>query len=114
MNSKSGVTIPKEIIIWGTFGQVLLSRDVIEQYGSKIIAVFADDETQTAPFPDVPIYYGCDGLKSWTKDRDAHYLTQHRASRIEHLVLVGSNVNANNIFYFGYSFSELRYQEGNT
>jgi len=70
MNNKPKITIPNEIILWGNFGQVLLSRDVIEQCGSKIVAVFADDETHKAPFPDVPIYYGLDGLKSWAKDRD--------------------------------------------
>lgn len=70
MSTEPEITIPKEIILWGTFGQVLLSRDVIEQYGSKVIAVFADDETQKVPFPEVPIYYGLDGLKLWAKDRD--------------------------------------------
>jgi hypothetical protein len=39
--------------------------------------------------------------------KDAPYLIQHRASRIEYLALYGSNVNANNIFIFGSGSSGL-------
>ena len=62
--------LPEEIIIWGAFGQVLLSRDAIELNGSRVIAVFADNETHKDPFQDVPIYYGWDGFEHWIQGKD--------------------------------------------
>ena len=62
--------LPEEVIIWGAFGQVLLTRDVIELNGSKVIAVFGDDNRHKAPFPDVPIYHGWEQFDSWLQDKD--------------------------------------------
>ena len=62
--------LPEEIIIWGAFGQVFLTRDAIELNGSRVIAVFADDERHKAPFPDVPFYHGWEEFESWIRDKD--------------------------------------------
>ena len=44
----------------------------------------------------------------WILDiKDAPYLIQNRASRIEYLALYGSNVNANDIFISGSGLSGL-------
>jgi sugar O-acyltransferase (sialic acid O-acetyltransferase NeuD family) len=62
--------LPEEIIIWGAFGQVLLTRDAIELNGSRVIAVFADNEIHKALFQDVPLYFGWDGFESWIQGKD--------------------------------------------
>jgi len=62
--------LPEEVVIWGALGQVLLTRDVIELNGSKVIAVFAEDDKHKAPFPDVPLYFGWEQFESWIRDKD--------------------------------------------
>jgi sugar O-acyltransferase (sialic acid O-acetyltransferase NeuD family) len=62
--------LPGEVLIWGALGQVLLTRDAIELNGSKVIAVFADDDRHKAPFQDVPLYYGWPQFESWIQDKD--------------------------------------------
>ena len=68
--SSSIQVLPKEVIIWGAVGQVLLTRHVVELRGSKVIAVFADDDKYKAPFSDVPFYCGWDQFESWIQDKD--------------------------------------------
>jgi sugar O-acyltransferase (sialic acid O-acetyltransferase NeuD family) len=68
--SPSKPVLPREIIIWGAFGQVLLIRDTIELNGSKVVAVFADDNSHKGPFQDIPVFCGWERFESWIQDKD--------------------------------------------
>lgn len=54
--------LPDQIIFWGGTGQAKVCRPIVEHYGSKLIAVIDDNAQLQAPFDDVPLYTGWDGL----------------------------------------------------
>jgi sugar O-acyltransferase (sialic acid O-acetyltransferase NeuD family) len=46
------------VIFWGGTGQAKVMRPVVEDRGSRLVAVFDDTEGLTAPFADVPLLHG--------------------------------------------------------
>ncbi|MEK7067223.1 MAG: acetyltransferase [Patescibacteria group bacterium] len=52
------ITIMSRVIIWGGTGQAKLVRPILEEYGSKVVAVFDDTPNLFSPFVDIPIYQG--------------------------------------------------------
>jgi len=61
---------PPEVILWGGTGQAKVVRPIIEHHGSKVVAVFDDTKGLKSPFPDVPVYQGVEGFKTWIKKKD--------------------------------------------
>lgn len=55
------------VILWGGTGQSKVVRPIIEYYGSKVVAVFDDNPKLSAPFSDIPLYYGRKGFEKWIK-----------------------------------------------
>lgn len=58
---------PPELILWGSTGQAKVVRPIIENYGSKVVAVFDDTPNLPPPFPDVPLYVGWGGFQEWIR-----------------------------------------------
>ncbi|HET6461651.1 MAG TPA: acetyltransferase [Syntrophales bacterium] len=58
-------SLPAKIILWGGTGQSKIVRPIIENCGSKVVAVFDDTPNISSPFPDVPLYFGLDGFRKW-------------------------------------------------
>lgn len=54
-----------DVILWGGTGQAKVVRPILEQAGSRVIAVFDDTANLPSPFPDVPIYYGEVQFHKW-------------------------------------------------
>lgn len=55
---------PKFFVFWGGAGHAKVLSDVISILGSKVIAVF-DNQNVASPLPNVPIYYGEAGFLDW-------------------------------------------------
>lgn len=70
MNQNKHNSLPKRVILWGGTGQAKVIRPIIEYYGSKVIAVFDDNPNLSAPFPDIPLYYGRKGFQKWIKSEN--------------------------------------------
>ena len=69
MNSTINI-FPPTVILWGGTGQAKVVRPILEYYGAKVAAVFDDTIGVKSPFPDVDIYVGYEGFKSWIKNQD--------------------------------------------
>lgn len=65
---------PPEVILWGGTGQAKMVRPIIEQFGSRVIAVFDDTPDLPPPFRDVPLYCGWQAFEGWVRERDPHAL----------------------------------------
>lgn len=57
----------KKIVFWGARGHAKVLRELVEHLGYALIATFDNDAGITAPFPDVPIYYGTEGFENWKR-----------------------------------------------
>src|SRR5688572_29776435 len=57
--------LPSRVILWGGTGQAKVVRPIIENYGSRVVAVFDDTPDLNPPFPDVPLYCGHDEFRKW-------------------------------------------------
>lgn len=67
--------LPPKIILWGGTGQAKVVRPIIEHSGSsKVVAVFDDTNGLESPFPDIEIYHGYEGFKSWIKNQNPEEL----------------------------------------
>lgn len=66
--------MPRKVILWGGTGQAKVVRPIIEFYGSKVVAVFDDTPDLKSPFPDISIYLGYEGFKSWIKHQNPEEL----------------------------------------
>lgn len=69
MDSTVGISVAK-VVLWGGTGQAKVVRPILECYGSKVVAVFDDTPGLKSPFPDVEIYHGYEGFKSWIKNQN--------------------------------------------
>lgn len=54
----------KEVIFWGATGQAHVLREALSPSEYSLVAVF-DNRRLPAPFAEIPIYLGQDGLLSW-------------------------------------------------
>jgi len=61
----------KRIVFWGATGQAKVLREFIGQIGYTLIALFDNDTRVGPPFPDIPLYYGTEGFKSWQKEQES-------------------------------------------
>ena len=63
------------VIFWGGTGQAKVMRPIVEDCGSRLVAVFDDTIDLLPPFQDVPIYYGWRGFQEWIakEKRDDHF-----------------------------------------
>jgi sugar O-acyltransferase (sialic acid O-acetyltransferase NeuD family) len=68
--NKHTKNIPSRIILWGGTGQAKVVRQIIEHYGSKVVAVFDDTPNLPSPFPDVPLYFSWIGFQGWLLSQD--------------------------------------------
>jgi len=62
---RSRSKLPPQVILWGGTGQAKVVRPIIEDCGSKVVAVFDDTPELPSPFLDVPIYCGQDAFERW-------------------------------------------------
>ncbi len=62
--------LPAKIILWGGTGQAKLMRPIIEDRGSKVVAVFDDTKNLKPPFRDIDLYYGWQGFQQWIKGKN--------------------------------------------
>lgn len=58
----------KPIVFWGATGQSKVLREFIGGLGYELVALFDNDRSVPPPFADVPLYYGLDGLRQWSRD----------------------------------------------
>lgn len=71
-----------EIVFWGATGQSKVLREIVEEQGLRLVALFDDTPGLSKPFPDVPLYEGRAGFERWLADvRDP--------SRVRFLVAIG-------------------------
>lgn len=61
---------PPEVVLYGGTGQAKVVRPIIEGYGAHVAAVVDDTPGLPAPFPDVPLLRGWQGLLQWLDGRD--------------------------------------------
>lgn len=61
--------LPPKTIIWGGTGQAKAVRPIIENYGSRVVAVFDDTPDLKPPFPDVELYCGYEAFRNWVQNR---------------------------------------------
>ena len=59
--------LPPKTIIWGGTGQAKAVRPIIENYGSRVVAVFDDTPNLKTPFPDVQLYCGYEAFREWIR-----------------------------------------------
>lgn len=59
-----------KVILWGGTGQAKIVRPIIESFGSKVVAIFDDNEALAPPFSDIPLYYGKKGFHKWIKTQN--------------------------------------------
>lgn len=53
-----------DVIIWGGTGQARVLHEALTACDVHVLAVF-DNRAIPSPFPDIPIYFGEEGLHSW-------------------------------------------------
>jgi len=65
----------KKLLIWGADGHCKVLEEFIDQLGYKLVSVFDNDTTKLSPFPEIPIYFGYEGLKAWLEENnnDSYY-----------------------------------------
>jgi len=61
---------PPEVILYGGTGQAKVVRPIVEHYGARVAAVVDDTPGLPAPFGDVPLLEGWEGLLQWLDGRD--------------------------------------------
>lgn len=57
-------------IIWGAKGHGMVVRDVLENYGCHLLAVFDNNTDIEPPYQDVPLLYLRDGFERWLAVQD--------------------------------------------
>jgi sugar O-acyltransferase (sialic acid O-acetyltransferase NeuD family) len=55
----------KRIIFWGATGHAKVLRELTEELGYALVAIFDNDPQVPPPFSDVEIAYGADGFRAW-------------------------------------------------
>ena len=61
---------PPRVILWGGTGQAKVVRPIIEEFGSRVVAVFDDTPNLPSPFPDVDLYVGSEGFRRWISQQN--------------------------------------------
>ena len=56
--------LPRPLVIWGGTGHARVIRELVQSQGGSIAAV-VDNRDIAAPFFDVPILHGLEGLRTW-------------------------------------------------
>lgn len=56
------------VILWGATGQAKVLRECLKRMGISVVAMFDNGVHVEPPFPDIPLFYGKDGLKRWLND----------------------------------------------
>lgn len=60
---------PKYLIVWGGSDQARVLKPIISALGGRIDAVIDDTPNLPSPFPEIEIFQGMSGLKTWMKGR---------------------------------------------
>jgi sugar O-acyltransferase (sialic acid O-acetyltransferase NeuD family) len=60
-----------DTILWGSAGQAVVLRELLEGEGSMVVALFDNDTDARSPFAGVPLYYGLPGFEAWMRGRDS-------------------------------------------
>lgn len=55
----------KPMIFWGAAGHARVLREFIGANGYTLVALFDNNPQVSAPFPDLPLYYGVAGFEAW-------------------------------------------------
>ena len=58
-------------IAWGASGHAKVLRECLSDH--RLVAVFDNDPTVAAPFPDVPLSIGRDGFAAWRRAHPASH-----------------------------------------
>lgn len=72
------------VVFWGATGQAKVLRDVIGSSGPRLVALFENSRDVSSPWPDVPLFYGTEGLTAWLAQ-------QRELTGIGCLVAIGGN-----------------------
>lgn len=54
-------------VIWGSAGHAKVLADLIGTMGAMIVAIFDNDKNVVSCLPQIPIFYGYDGLREWVR-----------------------------------------------
>lgn len=54
-----------EIIFWGATGHAKVLKECLKYTNKKLVALFDINPDCKSPFPDIPLYYGKEGFKTW-------------------------------------------------
>jgi len=60
----------KKAIFWGGTGHARVLRELVQHLDYGLCAVFDNNSSVPAPFPDVPIYYGLKGFRRWKQTQE--------------------------------------------
>jgi len=74
-----------DTILWGTGGQAVVLRELLEPDGIRIVAVFDNDPAALSPFEGVPLFHGLAGFEGW--------LRTHPSSTFQGLAAIGRGVD---------------------
>jgi len=61
---------PLNYVMWGAKGHGMVVRDVLDSYGSHLLAVFDNNTDLESPFPDVPLFFLQEGFERWFSSLD--------------------------------------------
>jgi sugar O-acyltransferase (sialic acid O-acetyltransferase NeuD family) len=64
-----------QYIIWGSAGHAKVLADIILSCGSKIVALFDNNPNAISCIPNVPLYYGLNGLNKWISGKKSLHKT---------------------------------------
>jgi sugar O-acyltransferase (sialic acid O-acetyltransferase NeuD family) len=64
--------MPKPIVLWGSAGHAKVLREFLDRGDYRLVAVFDNDASVAAPFPDVPLFHGAEGFARWRQAFGAH------------------------------------------
>lgn len=79
---QGSVKVTRALIVWGAAGHAKVLKELVENIGYRIVAVFDNNRDVHRPFDDVPLFHGQEGFDQWRR-------TFH--GKAESLVAIGGN-----------------------
>jgi sugar O-acyltransferase (sialic acid O-acetyltransferase NeuD family) len=55
----------EKFVFWGSAGHAKVLADLIQQKGSRLVAIFDNDPRTISCLRDVPLFHGDDGFREW-------------------------------------------------
>jgi sugar O-acyltransferase (sialic acid O-acetyltransferase NeuD family) len=60
----------KRIVFWGATGHAKVLRELTDDLGYTLVAVFDNNPRVPPPFADVDVHYGIDGFREWKANNE--------------------------------------------